>query len=353
MDVSLSLVLEFAVPVACIVAAAGVGAVLEFVVQHRIAASAFVRRHPWLAIFIDALDAGVLFWATALGVHIALAVSSLPDNVRRLLDQTLLILVCASVTIVAARFVGNAVLRLSRGPGQQIASGTLFASVSQALIVVLGALFTLSALGIAVTPLLTALGVGGLAVALALQPPLANLFSGIQLVASRQIRPGDYIALPSGQQGFVEDINWRSISIRESTNSLVVVPNTVLAQEVFTNYRLPEPRVAARVPLRVAYGSDIGFVEQLALEAVAMVGEDIKDPGTSRDAFVRVHEFAETTVNLSVSFFVKRAIDQELAKSEFLRCFYELIRRDNIGSPIVNPVVPQERVVKSAVTGKV
>ncbi|MGB6986323.1 MAG: mechanosensitive ion channel family protein [Candidatus Aquilonibacter sp.] len=340
-------------PVACIVVAAGVGAVLEFIVQRRVATSGLVRRHPWLAILIDALDAGILFWATALGVHIALAVSSLPDNVRRLLDETLLVLVCVSVTVVAARFVGNAVLRMSRGPGQQIASGSLFASVSQALIIVLGGLFTLSALGVEVTPLLTALGVGGLAVALALQPPLANLFSGIQLVASRQIRPGDYIALPSGQQGFVEDINWRSISIRESTNSLVVVPNTVLAGEVFTNYRLPEPRVAARVPLRVAYGSDLAFVERLAHEAVALVGEDIKDPGAMTDAFVRVHEFAETTVNLSVSFFVRRAIDQEQARSEFLRCFYELIRRDNIGSPIINPVVPQERVVKGAVSGKV
>lgn len=353
MDVSLPQIATFAVPVACIVASAALGALLEYIIQRRIAMSAFVRRHAWFAILIDALDAGILFWATALGVHIALAVSTLPDNVRRLLDQTLLILVCVSVTIVAARFVGSAVLRLSRGPGQQIASGTLFATVSQALIVILGGLFTLSALGIAITPLLTALGVGGLAVALALQPPLANLFSGIQLVASRQIRPGDYIALPTGQEGFVEDINWRSISIRESNRSLVVVPNTVLAQEVFTNYRLPEPRVAARVPLRVAYGSDLAFVEHLALEAVAMVGEEIKDPGASRDAFVRVHEFADTTVNLSVSFFVKRAVDQERARSEFLRCFYELMRRDNIGSPIVTPVVPQERVVKSAVTGKV
>jgi small-conductance mechanosensitive channel len=353
MDVSVSKILEFAVPVACIVISAAIGALLEFFVQRRVAMSTFVRRHPWLAIFIDALDAGILFWATALGVHIALAVSSLPDTVRRLLDQTLLVLVCVSVTIVAARFVGNSVLRLSRGPGQQIASGTLFASVAQALVVILGGLFTLSALGIEVTPLLTALGVGGLAVALALQPPLANLFSGIQLVASRQIRPGDYVSLPSGQEGFVEDINWRSISIRTSSNSLVVVPNTILATEVFTNFHLPEPRVAARVPLRVAYGSDLAFVERLALEAVALVGEDIKDPSTTRDAFVRVSEFADSTVNLSVSFFVKRSIEPERARSEFLHCFYDLMRREHIGSPIVNPVIPQETVAKSAVTGKV
>jgi small-conductance mechanosensitive channel len=308
-----------------------------------------VRHRPWLAILINALDAGILFWVTALGVHVALAVSTLPESVTRLLDETLLVLVVGSVTIVATKFVGNTVLRLSRGPGHQIASGALFATIAQWLIVVLGVLFMLSSLGIAITPLLTALGVGGLAVALALQPPLANLFSGLQLVASRQIRHGDYISLPSGQEGFVEDINWRSISIREATNNIVVVPNQILAQQIFVNFHLPEPRVAARVPLRVAYGSDLEFVERLALEAVSLMGELTSYPTASRETYVRVHEFGETTVNLSVTFYVKRAIDQEHAKSEFLRHFYDLMRQNGIGSPIVNPVVPRDR----AIIGKV
>jgi small-conductance mechanosensitive channel len=213
---------------------------------------------------------------------------------------------------------------------------------------VLGVLFTLSSLGIEITPLLTALGVGGLAVALALQPPLANLFSGIQLIASRQIRPGDYVALASGQEGYVEDINWRSISIREAGNNLVVVPNLVLAQEVFINYRLPEPTVAARVPLRVAYGSDLEYVERLAREAISRLDGDVTDTTASREAVVRVVEFTDTTVNLSVNFFVKRITDHEWARSEFLRQFYDLMRRDGIGSPVGSPVVPRER----AITGK-
>lgn len=347
---SLAEIQAFVAPIACIVVGAAVGALLEFTLQRRVARSKFVADHPWLGILIDAIDVGIVFWMTALGVHIALQVSQLPQNISHLLDQTLLVLVCGSVTFVAMRFVGNSVLRLSRGSGQQqIGSGTLFASVAQAVIAALGVLFTLSSLGIEVTPLLTALGVGGLAVALALQPPLANLFSGIQLVASRQIRPGDYIALPSGQEGFVEDINWRSISIRESANNLVVVPNTVLAQEVFVNYRLPEPRVTARVLLRVAYGSDLEFVEKLALEAVERIYEEANSVGASHEATVRVVEFADTTVNLMVSFFVHRAVDQERAKSEFLRRFYELLLKQNIGSPVGNAVVPHDR----AITGKV
>jgi len=309
------------------------------------ASSKYVLRHAWLGIALESLDLGILFWVTAIGVHVAIAVSSAPPAVLRLLDQTLAILVLASVTIVAARFAGSAVLHFSRGPGSQIASGSLFASVAQGLVIVFGLLLTLSSLGIEITPLLTALGVGGLAVALALQPPLANLFSGLQLIASRQIRQGDYVALASGQEGFVEDINWRSISIRESANNLLVVPNLVLAQQVFINYRLPEPRVAARVPFRVAYGSDLDYVERLALEAVASVDGNVDDEGISQEAYVRVHEFADTTVNLSVSFYVKRVIDQEHAKSEFLRRFHDLMKREGIESPIGNPVVPRDRAI--------
>ncbi len=343
-----STISEFVIPIACVILSACVGAILEYLVQRRVATSHFVRRYPWLGMALESLEAGILFWVTALGVHVAITTSSAPPAVLRLLDQTLAVLVVASITIVAARFVKSAVLRLSHGPGSQIASGTLFATVAQALVIVLGVLFTLSSLGIEITPLLTALGVGGLAVALALQPPLANLFSGIQLIASRQIRPGDYVALASGQAGYVEDINWRSISIREAGNNLVVVPNLVLAQEVFTNYRLPEPSVAAHVPLRVAYGSDLEYVERLAREAIGQLDRGMKEATASRDAVIHVVEFADTTVNLTVNFFVNGVTDHERARSEFLRQFYDLMKRDGIGSPIGNPVVPRER----AITGK-
>jgi small-conductance mechanosensitive channel len=242
------------------------------------------------------------------------------------------------VTFVATRFVGSAVLQLTHGPGQQIASGSLFASVARVLVAVIGVLVILSSLGIQVTPLLTALGVGGLAVALALQPPLANLFSGLLLASSRQIRPGDYVRLQSGQEGFVEDINWRSISIRDAPNNLVVVPNLLIAQAIFTNYRLPEPRVATRVPLRVAYGSDLDFVEDLALQAARRALEDVGAASSTEDAYVRVEEFADTTVNLSVNYFAPRVVVQERSQSAVLRRFYEQLQQHGIGSPIQNPV---------------
>jgi small-conductance mechanosensitive channel len=336
--VSWSSIQAYVIPTAIVAIAVGIGIAYEFVARRRVEQHPLATKNAWFSIALESLGPSVSLWVVALGVYIAIATSAASPMLVHLLDQVLLVLVFASVTIVATRFVGGAVLRLSYGPGQQIASGTLFASVAQSLVAILGVLIILSSLGIQITPLLTALGVGGLAVALALQPPLANLFSGLQLVASRQIRPGDYVRLQTGQEGYVVDINWRSISIREPPNNLVVVPNLMLAQAIFTNYRLPEPRVATRVPLRVAYGSDLNFVERLALEAARRALDDVGAEALARDAYFRFEEFGDSTVNVSVNYFAPRVLDQERSQSAVLRHFYELLQLNGIGSPIQNPV---------------
>ena len=328
---------DYVVPLGIVIIAIVLGVALEIVVRRRLARHAVVQQRVWLRVALESIDAGIATWTACLGVYVAITTSAASPTVARLLDQLLVVLVLASVTIVAVRFVGGAMRQLGYGGGQEIASATLLASVAQGLVVGLGALIILSSLGVQITPLLTALGVGGLAVALALQPPLANLFSGLQLAASRQLRPGDYVRLQTGQEGLVEDIDWRSISIREPHNNLVIVPNLLLSQAIFTNYRLPEPRVATRVPLRVAYGSDLDFVEQLALEAARLALEDIGAPSRDR-AYVRVEEFGETTVNISVNYFAPRVVIQERSQSAVLRRFYEQLQGHCIGSPIKNAV---------------
>jgi small-conductance mechanosensitive channel len=326
-------------PASIVIAALAIGAIVQFLVHPRVMQQPAVRSRPWLWMVLDLAGVCYMLWVAALGIYVATDLTSRTPTVMHLLDDALLVLVLASFTIVAARFAGAAVLRLSRGPEQQLASGTLFATVSQALVVIIGVIIILDSLGIRVTPLLTALGVGGLAVALALQPPLANLFSGLQLVASREIRPGDYVQLQSGQQGFVEGINWRSVSIREPSNNLVVVPNQVIAQTVFTNFRLPEPQVAAKVSLRVAYGSDLDLVEKLALEAVQITRHGMDGAETSSDAWVRFEELGDSGVGLAVNFYVPRIVDQQLAKSAFLRAFYKLLQHRGIDTPTTKPII--------------
>ena len=105
--------------------------------------------------------------------------------------------------------------------------------------------------------MLTALGVGGLAVALALQDTLGNLFAGLQIVASKQVRPGDYLLLESGQEGSVTDIAWRYTTLRTQSNNLVVVPNAKLGQSIITNFQLPDQPLSVIIEFGVAYSSDL------------------------------------------------------------------------------------------------
>ena len=139
---------------------------------------------------------------------------------------------------------------------------------------ILAAITALQALGVPVAPLLTTLGVGSLAVALALQDTLANFFAGIYLLADRPVGAGDYIKLHDGEEGYVEAIGWRSSRLRTAAGSAVIVPNQKLSQAILTNFHRPTPKVVMTIAITVAYGADVAAVEAaLADELRRATGE--------------------------------------------------------------------------------
>ena len=105
----------------------------------------------------------------------------------------------------------------------------------------LGGLLILDQFNINISPLIAGLGLGGLAVALAIQPTLANLFSGTYVLTEGVIKQGDYIELENGAAGYVIDVGWRSTRINTWTNNLVVIPNSRFAETIITNYAEPHP----------------------------------------------------------------------------------------------------------------
>ena len=115
-------------------------------------------------------------------------------------------------------------------------SSSLAHGFTRIFIIGVGVLVILGTLGISITPIVASLGITSLAVALALQPTLQNFFSGVQLIADKPIRIGDYIELESGEQGFVEKIGWRSTWIRMLPNNIVIMPNSILSQSKIINY---------------------------------------------------------------------------------------------------------------------
>ncbi|PYT26469.1 MAG: mechanosensitive ion channel protein MscS, partial [Acidobacteria bacterium] len=209
-----------------------------------------------------------MIWSLMLGIYFATEALDLPERSTRLIEHTLLILTILSLTIMASRLAGNLIRHYgSRVPGATPVT-TLTQNLAQLFIMLVGILILLRHFGVSITPILTAFGVGGLAVALALQDTLSNLFAGFYVSVAGQLRLGDYIKLNTGEEGYVTDISWRSTTIRALANNMIIIPNAKLAQAIVTNYYLPERRMSLLIPISVSYDSDPDHVERVLLEEV-------------------------------------------------------------------------------------
>jgi small-conductance mechanosensitive channel len=169
-------------------------------------------------IIVDSLRAPFLLWSLILGLSLATQVSVLTVRLTTALNKGFLILWVISFTLVASRLAGSLVRHYGAKAQTFLPVTTLTQNLARLAIATVGVLILLNLLGISITPILTALGVGGLAVALALQDTLSNLFAGFYVSLAGQVRVNDYIKLESGEEGYVQDISWRSTSIRALAN---------------------------------------------------------------------------------------------------------------------------------------
>ena len=197
----------------------------------------------------------------------------------------------------------------------------LLRRISVVLIYGLGGLLILDLLDINISPLIAGLGLGGLAVALALQPTLANLFAGTYVMTEGVISPGDFIELESGITGYVVEVGWRSTRIRTWRNNLVVVPNNRFAETIITNYQRPAPAVNVWLACGVSYSSDLYRVEEVCREVMDEVLETVPAAVKDYGSWFGFDNFGDSNVNFWLfvqardrfdSFIVQTALMQKL-----------------------------------------
>jgi len=210
------------------------------------------------------------------------------------------------------------------------------AFVVRTLFAVLGTIIFLDNMGITLTAVWTTLGVGSVAVALALQETLSNFFSGLYLIADRPVRLNDYIKLDSNQEGYVQRIGWRSTILRTIGNNFVVIPNSTLAKATITNYSAPETRMSYSLPVGVAYGTDPNLVEKVLLEAAHEAIRDglegllaIPEPAVSF-----IPGFGDSSLNFSLNLQVRQFPDQFLVQSELRKRIVKKFREAGIDMPL-------------------
>lgn len=166
------------------------------------------------------------------------------------------------------------------------------------LVFAAGFLIVLDTLGLAISPLLAGLGIGGIAVALALQPLLANVFASSYMLSDSSIRIGDWVEIEGGPTGVVDDIGWRATRIRSFDNNVVIIPNSMLADSTVTNYSLTSLEADARVRLGVAYEEDLDRVEAVCRDELTKLRDEWDTAVKDRDPVVSYLSFGDSNVDI-------------------------------------------------------
>ena len=293
-------------------------------------------RNDWVIddIITARLRDRALLWALLAGV--VAAVPDLPWKARSIAvaDKIASAVLALSVTLTLMRIVSEIV-----GRNQSPAGGgtTLIKYIINGLLLLLGVGAILGLFGVSVFPALTALGVGGLAVALAFQDTLANVFAGVNLSASRQIRVGDFVSVDTKLEGFVTDIGWRTTTLRTLDDLLIYIPNKRLGEAIMTNFSRPDPTMWIEVPIRVGLDVDPEALEAILVDEVRRAREAL--PGVRETPPAIRRRVGEWALEVRVFVQIQNFVDRNPLTTAMLKRLLLRLRREGLVIPLPQRVI--------------
>ncbi|MCI0503152.1 mechanosensitive ion channel family protein [Candidatus Micrarchaeota archaeon] len=219
-------------------------------------------------------------------------------------------------------------------------------------IVLIFAVFILQRLGFETGAIITGLGVGGLAVALALQDTLGNFFAGVHILVDKPFREDDAIKLENGLEGTVKQIGWRTTRLVTLADNEVIVPNSKLAGSILENYSSPQNLSGVVYVVGVDYKEDIDNVEKIMLDSLRSVAikNDLMD-GSS--VWVRFDSFGDYSLNFKFGYCVKGYMNRFKVLKEVNRELFYAFKKSGINIPfpvrvLYNAPVPESRLKAEA-----
>lgn len=333
MSIDLGWMNEYIVPAIIMLAAILVGFLLQYLANYRFMKVAEKTRWRGDEIILQGLKGKIIIWMIIIGLYSILPMLNLRAEYNSLAQKILLVMVIFSITMAISSILGG-FMRLYSDDGKTgILSTSIFSIITKIVIISIGILIILQTLNISITPMLTALGVGGLAVALALQDTLSNLFAGFHLLMTRKVRINDWIELDNGQAGLVIDITWRNTTIQQMQNNIIIIPNSTLASTITTNFNLPEKEMACRVEVGVSYNSDLEFVEKVTIEVATDVMKTVKGAQPTHEPFIRYTSFGDSSINFFVNLRVSEYGEQFRVRHEFIKRLHKRYNQEGIVIP--------------------
>ncbi len=272
-------------------------------------------------------------WSFLFVLYILSEELKLPVSLRLIKDKALWVVFILSLSLLTSRLVALLLRMYMNRYRQEMPAVSLVVQASKVLVLLVGVIIALDKIGIAITPILTALGVGGLAVALALRDTLENLFAGFYVLASGKIKVGDYIRLEGGEEGFVEDITWRNTVIRQPSDNLIIVPNSKLSSSIVINFHKPDSELAVIVPVGVSYDSDLEKVERITIEVAKEVQKEVEGAVPDFEPFIRYTAFGDFSINFNVILRAKDVPSQHVLRHEFIKRLKRRYEEEGIKIP--------------------
>lgn len=307
-----------------------IGIILLYYVFHII--TYLINRYTQLP--QDILDHITRFMPTMMGMCCGIAMADnimdLPDIVKPHMQMIFYNVLTFTITLFIAHLISAFLQYKLSNSNLRNGSTSILATVINVGVYAIGIILILDAHGISISPLLTALGVGGLASALALQDTLSNLFSGITTLVSKQIRIGDYIKLSTGASGRVTDMNWRNTTLRTSTGNMIIVPNKSIAASTLMNYEQPLAECTITIPLTITYGSNLEQVESVTLETARHILANSQYGVTGFEPAVRYKELGEYGIAFDVVLRIKNVVDEGILKHQFIKAIYQAYQEAEI-----------------------
>lgn len=304
-------------------------------------------KNPYDGIIIDGVASRVIVWTILGAAYMALEdVPWRPRSIAAGQDVIAAILIL-SVTFALVRMISGVVVAYGSTRAAGVGGTTLVRYVATSVMLFIGCVSVLALFGISIVPAITALGVGGLAVALAFQDTLANVFSGLNLSLARQIRVGDYIELAGSEadkvDGFVVDIGWRATTLRTLLGLQVFIPNKKLAERIMINYTR-DPTMSVELQFRVPLECDPGHVEAIVIDEMKQAVTALPGLRPDEAALVRFRRFGEWALEFKVFVPIANFQDRFYLHHELMKRLHRRLQTEQIA-------VPMQRVQLDALAG--
>lgn len=304
---------------------------------------------------IRAVNGPLQLFIVALGIYLAFAaLNELPG----IISDNLGALLTIALIYITAYLMANLVSALINWYKNDVAPHTdsdlddvLMPFLNKAVgvtVFIIATLMAISALGIEITPLLATVGVGGIAVALAAQELLSNVFGAISILSDRPYKIGDRIEMSDGLSGDVMEIGLRSTRIKTVDGRIIVIPNADISKSMIINYSQPDPRLRYDIKVGISYNSDVEKATRILLDIAKETEGIVKDPAPQ----VYVKDLGNFSVNLLMQVWMQ---DYKLNWDVPDRIYRETLKRFNaekidIPYPITSVIMDRPGIQVEAVT---